>query len=85
MQVRLQLKKEYEWASRDPKKPNKNRIGFVETTCELPIGRRVRFEDLNAESLGGDLNPDHYKYFAGKKFQSVTPPSPTISVELLEV
>ena len=85
MLVRLQLKKEYEYASMDPRKPNKNKIGFVLTDCQLPIGKRVLFEDLNPESIAGCLNTSHYKYFAGKEFESVTPPYSTISVELLEV
>lgn len=85
MRVRLQLKQYYEWDSRDPHKPNKNKIGFIQTDCPLPIGRRVRFEDLNPESNGGDLSTDHYKYFQGKEFESVNPPYPNIQIELLEV
>ena len=85
MTIRLQLKDEYEWPSRNPEKPNRNKIGFVQTDAVLPIGKRVIFEDLNATSEGGDLNPKHYKYFKGKEFESVKPPFPHIAVELLEV
>lgn len=85
MRVRLKLKEPYEWPSKDPENPNKNQIGFVITDWKGQIGDTVSFEALNPQSMAGDLNTDHYRFFAGKTFKSVNPPYHNITVELLEI
>lgn len=69
MQVRLTLKTPYTWPSKYPDKPNSNDCGFIQTPWSFAIGDEVSFEQLNATSLAGDLNINHYKYFKGKTYR----------------
>jgi hypothetical protein len=85
MRVRLKLKQPYTWPSRDPKKPSQGQVNFAQTRLTINLGDVVSFEDLQATSLAGDLNTNHYKHYEGRKYKSVPPPFSTISCELAEI